>query len=166
MHHHSPPTRRALLTAASALNLGDRASVAPAAPGGRAARDRLPGTAVHRLTTERPAERGRALPARARAPDEHPALRAGLVHAGPGELSRTLATGATLRAHGDGCLAVAPDRHRGDRHRRPGPRSPQAISAPGGGGPPPGPPAPTTPPPCPPPTPPAPAPPHPGRGRW
>ncbi|WP_435972532.1 hypothetical protein [Streptomyces sp. Qhu_M48] len=119
----TPRTRHALLTAAAALLLsgctavGPGAPDAPAVPSGAAAQDALLKTAEHRLVVDCLKGRGLSLASRPRAPDEDRTLQAALFGAGPRELSVTLATGATVTAHEDGCLATARHRLYGDQRR-------------------------------------------------
>ncbi|WP_157870105.1 MULTISPECIES: hypothetical protein [unclassified Streptomyces] len=114
-------SRHALLTAAAALLLSGCATVSagsPAAPGvpsGTAAQDALLKAAEHRLVVDCLDDRGLVLTARPRAPDEEQILQAALFGAGPRELSLTLATGATVTAHSDGCAAAARQRLYGDQ---------------------------------------------------
>ncbi|MFI9123052.1 hypothetical protein ACIGW0_27275 [Streptomyces bikiniensis] len=116
-------TRHALAAAAASLLLAGCATVeagAPAAPGvptTEAARDALLKAAEHRLVADCLSARGATPTARPRAPDEDRAFRAALFGAGPRELSVTLATGATVTAHTDGCLAAARHRLYGDQRR-------------------------------------------------
>ena len=116
----TPRARRALVTAAASLLLsgctvvGPGRSGKPGVPASRAAQDGLLKVAEHRLVVDCLADRGLTLTARARAPDEDRTLQAALFGAGPRELSVTLATGATVTAHDDGCLAAARGRLYGD----------------------------------------------------
>ncbi|WP_405861457.1 hypothetical protein OG361_39305 [Streptomyces sp. NBC_00090] len=115
--------RRALVTAAASLLVSGCAVVGPDDPGtpgvpvDRAGQDSLLKAAEHRLVVDCLADRGLALTARPRAPDEDRTLQAALFGAGPRELSVTLATGATVTAHEDGCLATARGRLYGDTRR-------------------------------------------------
>ncbi|WP_086825357.1 hypothetical protein [Streptomyces sp. NRRL B-24572] len=119
-------TRRALLAAAASLLLagcttigpgGPHKPASPGVPVSRAAQDQLLKAAEHRLVVDCLDARGLTLTARPRAPDEDRALQAALFGAGPRELSVTLATGATVTAHEDGCLATARHRLYGDQRR-------------------------------------------------
>ncbi|MGA5642321.1 hypothetical protein ACPCTN_26730 [Streptomyces cinereoruber] len=116
-------TRHALAAAAASLLLAGCTTVeagAPAAPGvptTEAARDALLKAAEHRLVTDCLSARGVTPTPRPRAPDEDRAFRAALFGTGPRELSVTLATGATVTAHTDGCLAAARHRLYGDQMR-------------------------------------------------
>ncbi|MFH9727732.1 hypothetical protein ACH4M4_32895 [Streptomyces sp. NPDC017254] len=116
-------TRHALLTAAAALLLsgctvvGSGAPETPGIPAGTAAQDALLKAAEHRLVVDCLHGQGLSLTSRPRAPDEDRTLRAALFGAGPRELSVTLATGATVTAHEDGCLARARQRLYGDQRR-------------------------------------------------
>ncbi|MDV5142920.1 hypothetical protein R1T08_00910 [Streptomyces sp. SBC-4] len=119
----TPRARRALVTAAASLLIsgctvvGQDGPAKPGVPAGRAAQDTLLKAAEHRLVVDCLADRGLTLTARARAPDEDRTLQAALFGAGPRELSVTLATGATVTAHEDGCLAAARGRLYGDPRR-------------------------------------------------
>ncbi|MFF8375557.1 hypothetical protein ACF07V_05355 [Streptomyces sp. NPDC015661] len=115
--------RRALLAAAAALLLSGCATVGPGGPeppgvpASTAAQDELLASAEHRLVVDCLDARGLTLTARPRAPDEDRTFQAALFGAGPRELSVTLATGATVTAHEDGCLATARHRLYGDQRR-------------------------------------------------
>ncbi|MFE0648703.1 hypothetical protein ACFVZH_08980 [Streptomyces sp. NPDC059534] len=115
--------RRAVVTTAASLLLSGCAVVgpggagAPGVPATRAAQDELLRSAEHRLAVDCLSDRGITLSARPRAPDEDRVLQAALFGAGPRELSVTLATGATVTAHEDGCLATARQRLYGDQRR-------------------------------------------------
>ncbi|MFF8840149.1 hypothetical protein [Streptomyces sp. NPDC015130] len=120
----TPRARRALVTAAASLLLLSGCTVVgpdvpgpPGVPADRAAQDRLLKAAEHRLVVDCLADRGLTLTARARAPDDERTLQAALFGAGPRELSVTLATGATVTAHADGCLATARAGLYGDARR-------------------------------------------------
>ncbi|WP_328940531.1 hypothetical protein OG259_01705 [Streptomyces sp. NBC_00250] len=114
-------TRDAFLAAAAALLLsgctavGPEAIGAPGVPSGKAAQDALLRAAEHRLVVDCLNGQGLSLTSRPRAPDEERTLQAALFGAGPRELSVTLATGATVTAHEDGCLAGARQRLYGDQ---------------------------------------------------
>ncbi|WP_395366670.1 hypothetical protein ACHGLA_35300 [Streptomyces sp. YH02] len=117
-------TRRALVIAAAALLLSGCTVVgsgAPTTPGGvpsgTAAQDALLKAAEHRLVVDCLSGRGLSLTSRPRAPDEERKLQTALFGAGPRELSVTLATGATVTAHEDGCVAAARQRLYGDQRR-------------------------------------------------
>ncbi|WP_328490592.1 hypothetical protein [Streptomyces zaomyceticus] len=116
-------TRHALLAAAAALLLSGCATVGPGPseasglPSGTAAQDALLKAAEHRLVVDCLKGQGLSLTSRPRAPDDDRTLRAALFGAGPRELSVTLATGATVTAHTDGCLAGARNRLYGDQRR-------------------------------------------------
>lgn len=118
-------TRRAVVTAAASLMLsgtgctvvGPGGAGPPGVPVTRAAQDELLRSAEHRLVVDCLRGQGISLSARPRAPDEDRVLRAALFGAGPRELSVTLATGATVTAHEDGCLAAAKERLYGDQRR-------------------------------------------------
>ncbi|MFI8966115.1 hypothetical protein ACIGO8_28835 [Streptomyces sp. NPDC053493] len=120
-------TRRALLTAAAALVLAGCATVRPesagppgAAPAARPEQDRLLKAAEQRLVAECLHAQGLALaPAsQARAPDDRDErLRTALFGKDPRELSVTLATGLTVTANSDGCVAAARGRLYGDQTR-------------------------------------------------
>ncbi|WP_282694547.1 hypothetical protein [Streptomyces sp. CC208A] len=115
-------TRRVLLAASLALLAGCTSvrSDAPgpsAVPAARAEQDALLKAAERRFVDDCLAERGLRATAAPRAPAEDRALQAALFGTGPRELSVTLATGATVTAHSDGCLAAARDRLYGDQHR-------------------------------------------------
>ncbi|WP_406065501.1 hypothetical protein OG462_39470 [Streptomyces sp. NBC_01077] len=115
--------RRALLAAAAALLLSGCTAVGPGAPrtpgvpSGAAAQDALLKAAEHRLVVDCMNGQGLSLTSRPRAPDEERMFQAALFGAGPRELSVTLATGATVTAHEDGCLAGARQRLYGDQRR-------------------------------------------------
>ncbi|MFD3530680.1 hypothetical protein [Streptomyces sp. NPDC058661] len=116
-------TRHVLLTAAAALLIsactavGPGASGPPGVPSDPAAQDALLKAAEHRLVADCLDGQGLSLSSRPRAPDEDRAFRAALFGTGPRELSVTLATGATVTAHEDGCLASARHRLYGDQRR-------------------------------------------------
>ncbi|KOG34991.1 MULTISPECIES: hypothetical protein [Streptomyces] len=115
--------RRAAIVAAASLLLSGCTVVAPGGVGTptvpvtRAAQDELLRSAEHRLVVDCLRGRGITLSARPRAPDDDRVFRAALFGAGPRELSVTLATGATVTAHEDGCLAIARQRLYGDQRR-------------------------------------------------
>ncbi|MFI8325059.1 hypothetical protein [Streptomyces sp. NPDC085529] len=119
----TPLARRALPAAAALALLTGCASVRsdqpgpPAVPSARAAQDALLKAAERRFTDDCLAARGIRATAEPRAPAEDRALQAALFGTGPRELSVTLATGATVTAHSDGCVAAARDRLYGDQHR-------------------------------------------------
>ncbi|MEU9293931.1 hypothetical protein [Streptomyces sp. NPDC048266] len=124
MLHTTSRTRRALLTAASALLISACTVIGPdvpsgptGVPSGAAAQDTLLKAAEQRLVADCLRERGLSLTSRPRAPDADRTYRAALFGAGPRELSVTLATGATVTAHEDGCLAAARHRLYGDQRR-------------------------------------------------
>ncbi|MFJ8660078.1 hypothetical protein [Streptomyces sp. NPDC093795] len=117
-------TRHALLTAAAALLISACTTVSPETPpgparvpSGAAAQDALLKAAEQRLVADCLHDHGLSLTSRPRAPDEDRTFRAALFGAGPPELSVTLATGATVTAHEDGCLATARHRLYGDQRR-------------------------------------------------
>ncbi|MFF1508606.1 hypothetical protein [Streptomyces sp. NPDC058326] len=116
-------TRRALPTAAAALLISACTAVGPGASGSSgvpsepAAQDTLLKAAEQRLVADCLDGQGLSLSSRPRAPDEDRTFRAALFGAGPPELSVTLATGATVTAHADGCLASARQRLYGDQRR-------------------------------------------------
>ncbi|MFF2777212.1 hypothetical protein ACFVU3_20170 [Streptomyces sp. NPDC058052] len=89
----------------------------PAVPAARADQDALLKAAERRFADDCLAGRGIRVTVEPRAPAEDEALQAALFGTGPRELSVTLATGATVTAHSDGCLAVARGRLYGDQHR-------------------------------------------------
>ncbi|MFK3729095.1 hypothetical protein ACI2LJ_02340 [Streptomyces sp. NPDC088090] len=115
--------RRVLPAAAALTLLAGCTSVrpdlpeSPAVPAERAAQDALLRAAERRLVDDCLADRGLRATAEPRAPAQDRALRAALFGTGPRELSVTLATGATVTAHSDGCLAAARDRLYGDQRR-------------------------------------------------
>ncbi|MGW8761192.1 hypothetical protein ACWGN5_01690 [Streptomyces sp. NPDC055815] len=115
--------RRTLLAAAATLLLSGCATIGPggpappSVPADTAAQDELLRAAEHRLVADCLDARGLTLAARPRAPDEDRAFQAALFGSGPHELSVTLATGATVTAHEDGCLATARHRLYGDQRR-------------------------------------------------
>ncbi|MFF8601193.1 hypothetical protein ACF065_34210 [Streptomyces sp. NPDC015232] len=125
--------RRALLAAAVALVLAGCADASPrpagparpAAPPGRQDEDRLLKAAERRLVADCLDAQGLTLPAttRTHAPAPGPAARAdtrlqtALFGRDPRELSLTLATGLTVTANSDGCLAAARAELYGDQHR-------------------------------------------------
>ncbi|MFB7426356.1 hypothetical protein ACFC0K_24020 [Streptomyces hydrogenans] len=117
----APLARRALPAAAALALLTGCASVRsdlpgpPTVPTARAAQDALLRTAERRLVDDCLTGRGVRATAEPRAPAEDRALQAALFGTGPRELSVTLATGATVTAHSDGCLAAARDRLYGDQ---------------------------------------------------
>ncbi|MFH8574697.1 hypothetical protein [Streptomyces zaomyceticus] len=116
-------TRHALLAAAAALLLSGCTAVGPGPsetsdrPSGTAAQDALLKAAEHRLVVDCLKGQDLSLTSRPRAPDDDRTLQAALFGAGPRELSVTLATGATVTAHTDGCLAGARHRLYGDQRR-------------------------------------------------
>ncbi|MFE6224882.1 MULTISPECIES: hypothetical protein [unclassified Streptomyces] len=124
MTHTIAPLARRVLPAAAALTLltgcatvpSDRPGP-PSVPSARAEQDALLKAAERRLTDDCLAALGLRATAEPRAPAEDRALQAALFGTGPRELSVTLATGATVTAHSDGCLATARDRLYGDQHR-------------------------------------------------
>ncbi|MFD4370387.1 hypothetical protein [Streptomyces sp. NPDC058486] len=120
----TPLARRALTTAAAALALlSGCTSIRPDVPGqptvptARAEQDALLKAAERRLVDDCLAGHGIRAPAEPRAPAQDQALQVALFGTGPRELSVTLATGATVTAHSDGCLAAAQHRLYGDQHR-------------------------------------------------
>ncbi|QES10241.1 hypothetical protein DEJ44_34525 [Streptomyces venezuelae] len=123
MFRSTARTRHALVTAAAALLLSGCTSVSagapagPRVPTGAAAQDALLKAAEHRLVADCMKGHGLSPTSRPRAPDEDRAFRAALFGTGPRELSVTLATGATVTAHEDGCLADARRRLYGDQRR-------------------------------------------------
>ncbi|MFF8507483.1 hypothetical protein ACF064_05265 [Streptomyces sp. NPDC015492] len=123
MFRSAPRSRRALLAAAAALLLsgctavGPGSSSAPAVPAAATAQDALLKAAEHRLVADCLGGRGLSLSSRPRAPDEERRLQAALFGTGPRELSVTLATGATVTAHEDGCVAESRRRLYGDQRR-------------------------------------------------
>ncbi|MEU9852146.1 hypothetical protein [Streptomyces sp. NPDC047974] len=116
----TPLARRALPAAAALALLTGCTSVhpdVPEPPAGRAAQDALLRAAERRLVDDCLADRGIRATAEPRAPAGDRALQAALFGTGTRELSVTLATGATVTAHSDGCLAAAKDRLYGDQRR-------------------------------------------------
>ncbi|QGZ52224.1 hypothetical protein GPZ77_31195 [Streptomyces sp. QHH-9511] len=116
-------TRRPLATAAAALVLTGCATV-PArstVPSSPQAQDELLRTAERTLVVRCLAARDLTLPdtapARPPAPAEDRRLQAALFGTGPRELSLTLATGHTVTAHTDGCVAAARQNLYGDQTR-------------------------------------------------
>ncbi len=105
------------LLLAGCTTVGPGAPAKSGVPATEAARDELLKAAERRLVADCLSARGLTPTARPRAPDEDRAFRAALFGAGPRELSVTLATGATVTAHTDGCLATARHRLYGDQHR-------------------------------------------------
>ncbi|MFJ3903619.1 hypothetical protein [Streptomyces sp. NPDC090025] len=130
-------SRRVLLTAAAALVLAGCATVRPdpAAPPGpagaagspaaasavvRQQQDRVLKSAEQQLVVSCLGAQGLALPPSAAAPHAPAAdirLQAALFGADPRELSLTLATGLTVTANSDGCVATARAELYGDQHR-------------------------------------------------
>ncbi|MFI8519851.1 hypothetical protein ACIGEZ_18735 [Streptomyces sp. NPDC085481] len=120
-------TRRALVTAAAALVLTGCATVRPGPSGppgspasaaaARHEQDRLLKAAENRLVVDCLGAEGLALTSRARAPAEDRRLQAALFGSDPRELSLTLATGHTVTANTDGCLAKAHETLYGDQTR-------------------------------------------------
>ncbi|MEU2658862.1 hypothetical protein ABZ615_26540 [Streptomyces sp. NPDC007325] len=119
----TPLARRAVPAAAALALLTGCTSVRPdlperpVVPTARTEQDALLKAAERRFVDDCLAGRGLLAAAAPRAPAEDRVLRAALFGTGPRELSVTLATGATVTAHSDGCLAVARDRLYGDQHR-------------------------------------------------
>ncbi|MGW6536325.1 hypothetical protein ACWGBV_30615 [Streptomyces sp. NPDC055051] len=119
----TPIARRAAPAAAALALLTGCTSVGPdlphrpAVPVARAEQDALLKAAERRLAGDCLAERGIRAAAEPRAPAEDRVLQVALFGTGPRELSVTLATGATVTAHSDGCLAAARDRLYGDQRR-------------------------------------------------
>ncbi|MGW5421258.1 hypothetical protein [Streptomyces sp. NPDC003943] len=120
--------RRALVTAAAALVLAGCATVRPAPSGAaqtgsrttRQEQDRLLEAAEQRLVAECLDGQGLSLPPvnQARAPaSQDIRLQAALFGKDPRELSLTLATGLTVTANSDGCLAGARATLYGDQNR-------------------------------------------------
>ncbi|MFD5766139.1 hypothetical protein ACFWIN_09995 [Streptomyces sp. NPDC127049] len=119
----TPLTRRAVPAAAALALLTSCTSVGPdlphraAVPVARTEQDALLKAAERRFVDDCLAGRGIQATAEPRAPAEDRTLQVALFGTGPRELSVTLATGATVTAHSDGCLAVARDRLYGDQYR-------------------------------------------------
>lgn len=120
-------TRRASVTAAAALVLAGCAT-APHGPSGPSAartstareqQDQQLKAAEHRLVVDCLDRQGLSLPpvSQARAPAGDRRLQAALFGRDPRELSLTLATGVTVTANSDGCLAGARARLYGDQER-------------------------------------------------
>ncbi|MEU7015693.1 hypothetical protein [Streptomyces sp. NPDC046385] len=115
-------TRRALVTAAAALVLAGCATVRPGPAGPpvgttRLEQDRLLKAAEQSLVVDCLGDRGLTLPSRARAPAEDRRLQAALFGSDPRELSLTLASGLTVTANSDGCVATARASLYGDQTR-------------------------------------------------
>ncbi|MFF6772163.1 hypothetical protein ACFY8W_01200 [Streptomyces sp. NPDC012637] len=137
-------TRRAIITASAALVLSGCATVqpgpagptvppgsaaTPVAPATRQEQDRILKAAEQRLVAECLDAQGLALPpaSQARAPAAGPGpaaapaadsrLRTALFGEDPRELSLTLATGLTVTANSDGCVASARTELYGDQNR-------------------------------------------------
>ncbi|MGW7432395.1 hypothetical protein ACWGIN_22945 [Streptomyces sp. NPDC054861] len=111
--------RRLLGSAAAVLLLSGCATVAggPSLPTDARERDTLLRTAERSVIERCLVARGFAPPARPRTPAEDSRLQAALFGTGPRELSVTLATGQTVTAHSDGCLATARSTLYGDQAR-------------------------------------------------
>ncbi|GAA3387297.1 hypothetical protein [Streptomyces roseoviridis] len=117
--------RRTLLTAAAALVLAGCATVRPApappaaAPPSRPEQDRILKAAEHRLVVDCLTAQGLALRpvSQARAPADDSRLQTALFGKDPRELSITLATGHTVTANSDGCVAAARANLYGDQTR-------------------------------------------------
>ncbi|MEU6093167.1 hypothetical protein ABZ865_41830 [Streptomyces sp. NPDC047085] len=114
---------RALLACATAVLLAGwagaptgSATAAPgAAPGAEQHTTASLEAAEHTLVVRCLARRGLTLTHRPRTHAEEDRLQTALFGGGPRELSVTLATGATVTAHSDGCLAVARQTLYGDQ---------------------------------------------------
>ncbi|MFG3343811.1 hypothetical protein ACGF1Z_01970 [Streptomyces sp. NPDC048018] len=119
-------TRRAIAAAAVALAAAGCATVRPgpadrpaAVSSGRQGEDRLLKAAERRLVAECLGAQGLTLTAvsRARAPADDRRLQTALFGSDPRELSLTLATGLTVTANSDGCVAAARAQLYGDQTR-------------------------------------------------
>ncbi|MEV5971417.1 hypothetical protein [Streptomyces sp. NPDC051921] len=116
---------RSAVVAAAALVLAGCAAVRPgpagppAATADRQQQDQLLKAAEHHLVVECLGAQGLALTtaSRARAPAEDRRLQAALFGKGPRELSLTLASGLTVTANSDGCVAGARAHLYGDQTR-------------------------------------------------
>ncbi|WP_137991589.1 hypothetical protein [Streptomyces vilmorinianum] len=111
--------RRTAGTAAAALLLAGCVATAPgpAVPLTPRAQDELLRTAERALVDRCLDARGLTLAAPPRTPEADRRLQAALFGTGPHELSLTLATGHTVSAHTDGCLAAARQTLYGDQTR-------------------------------------------------
>ncbi|MFI8823602.1 hypothetical protein [Streptomyces sp. NPDC053431] len=119
-------TRRAIVTAGAALVLAGCATVRPgpatppaAAPTDRHRQDQLLKAAEHHLVVRCLRAQGLTLSpgTQARAPAEDTRLQTALFGTDPRELSLTLATGLTVTANSDGCVATARAQLYGDPTR-------------------------------------------------
>ncbi|MEU6880361.1 hypothetical protein [Streptomyces sp. NPDC046712] len=111
--------RRAVGTLVAALLLVgcSTATPGPTVPPTPQAQDELLRTVERTLVDSCLGARGLTLAVRPRTDDDDRRLQAALFGAGPHELSLTLATGHTVTAHTDGCLAAARQTLYGDQTR-------------------------------------------------
>ncbi|MCZ7457817.1 hypothetical protein [Streptomyces sp. WMMC940] len=114
-------TLRTACAAVAALVLagcaGGPVRTAPDPPAGGREQDALIRYAQKVLVDRCLAERGLTTEGKPSSPEESGRLQAALFGAGPTELSLTLPTGHTVRAHTDGCLAAARHALYGDQRR-------------------------------------------------
>lgn len=119
MFHRSGHARTMFASTAAALLLAGCTTVAaePSLPSEPQAQDALLRTAERALVERCLHTQGLSLTTRPRTPAADSRLQGALFGTGPRELSVTLATGQTVTAHSDGCLAAARGTLYGDQGR-------------------------------------------------